>query len=82
MEWTNEKPTVPGFYWVSHPNTEEQMIVYVDFIPSTGLGMLSPGDTYFHPVEATAANGLWYGPLVAPPFTEDTCVHNCAPEGG
>ena len=67
MNWTTNKPTVPGWYWYRERHTDRPLILDVQQLPGGKLAFLANlnrlGEDY---VYIEDLNGEWAGPLSPP----------------
>lgn len=65
MQWTHEKPTQPGFYWLHQPGIYEICVVQI----YTNAGRVAfPGSDIDEALIDIDPRSFWAGPLEHPPL--------------
>lgn len=69
MEWTNDKPSVRGFYWMKAPGADAEVVLVSDLFESCGGGHMVAmwhGALMVDDVAGIPSCVEWAGPLIAP----------------
>lgn len=75
MEWTRDKPTVPGFYWLKRDDYEEfnRVILYEVAIAKVEQDFLKDRLIAYATYDSESdrveyIDGYWFGPIAVPEF--------------
>jgi hypothetical protein len=64
LQWTNQRPTVTGWYWVKRESISMILNVILDQVGSGELRVVRLG--HLEKLSDFPSDILWYGPLVEP----------------
>jgi hypothetical protein len=70
MKWTLQKPTTEGWYWFREKNMEPEVVHLCLSRDDAMLEVQSVFGQGNAPIQVSAWDGEWFGPLEAPPSEE------------